>query len=908
MRYNNRILCYLLVAIAASVSGCDELYWDSSLYDLYGKEDGTLNWCGTYDSEGKIVKKGDVVRLVKLKDDMRYEYTCADLDKNERCTGVNVKICNIGDINTPCAEYSAVDYKLSKEEKLYKTSFHNNACPTSFTCRNISKQDTIDNAGNSSAPTDGSENQLLVDKFECIIATCADTAVDLRSKDTCGGCKIDCTDEDQTCDDGRCVRIQRCEQDKLTCRCSGSVTDGTFKCTTPSKDESIPKEELVCIDSTSDQMCGIATCEEYDGKEVCPADKSCKTDSGVSQCVCSQGTFPIKDGSCANPKSQEHCGIDVSHPEGVACTKGHICDGTNCVCATPFYQCGISPDQSNCVDLSSNPENCGFCGNNCLSQSANSECMNYQCVCPNDGIICNGRCINPKKDSSYCGATGSCNGDKAGVKCGSNQVCKDGNCTCISDAYFTVNYKDENGLTKSKCINMKTTGEDRYVLYCGSNQNNPDVHQNCEDIPNSKCGASGIGKAECQCDGLYIPHYDKSITDFNKLIKCIPINGDAHMCEYDPNTQDYVDCYKSCDGKDDEHCNKSFSNDKAWDCINNKCEPKCGLNKVECRNRWYDPINGEFKQSDEFVCLSDNLVNKDKPYDDSFDEKEKICKCLACPSTNPDEICLPINNPIDKGTNPSATFPHSLNHCSECYDSCPQMNYTRCIEDVSIHDRPYICSCLEDERRVTYNGKEYCLPKDYSTYNFVCNNNNGKTVCTCAQGYLDIDNDFSNGCEQSMANDPNQCGKGGTDTNYSNCNDNLDKYHTNIAICSAGTCLYQSCQDGYGDCNNKLNDGCENDLSSNDHCGACNQKCDLDCWLYQCTNKCTNKSGESNRYTCCVEGEVSKKYKLDQIQCCEGHKLYRYKHSALNPLCIFSDHYACFDKAPKDTKCWSEVK
>lgn len=137
MHNRKSIFCYLLATIAASVSGCDDLYWDSSLYDLYGKKDGTLNWCGTYDSDGQIVHKGDVVKLIKLVDNKRYEYTCLERNSDDTCTVMERKICDNDDINKECVESSLDDHKLSKEEKLYKTSFRNHACPTSFTCRSV---------------------------------------------------------------------------------------------------------------------------------------------------------------------------------------------------------------------------------------------------------------------------------------------------------------------------------------------------------------------------------------------------------------------------------------------------------------------------------------------------------------------------------------------------------------------------------------------------------------------------------------------------------------------------------------------------------------------------------------------------------------------------------------------------
>ncbi len=47
-----------------------------------------------------------------------------------------------------------------------------------------------------------------------------------------------------------------------------------------------------------------------------------------------------------------------------------------------------------------------------------------------------------------------------------------------------------------------------------------------------------------------------------------------------------------------------------------------------------------------------------------------------------------------------------------------------------------------------------------------------------------------------------------------------------MANCMAGTCGYDKCNGGFGDCDNKPSNGCETSTSSsNTHCGACNNTC-----------------------------------------------------------------------------------
>ncbi len=49
--------------------------------------------------------------------------------------------------------------------------------------------------------------------------------------------------------------------------------------------------------------------------------------------------------------------------------------------------------------------------------------------CSNEGVICDARCINPKTDNYFCGATDNCAGDdKNGTPCENGTVCEEGSC------------------------------------------------------------------------------------------------------------------------------------------------------------------------------------------------------------------------------------------------------------------------------------------------------------------------------------------------------------------------------------------------------------------------------------------------------------------------------------------------
>ena len=69
------------------------------------------------------------------------------------------------------------------------------------------------------------------------------------------------------------------------------------------------------------------------------------------------------------------------------------------------------------------------------------------------------------------------------------------------------------------------------------------------------------------------------------------------------------------------------------------------------------------------------------------------------------------------------------------------------------------------------------------------------------------------------------------------------------AACNGGECILAACNPGYADCNQDPSDGCETDLSSPSHCGACNAVCATaapNCApvgaSFECTNGCSGSA------------------------------------------------------------------
>jgi hypothetical protein len=157
----------------------------------------------------------------------------------------------------------------------------------------------------------------------------------------------------------------------------------------------------------------------------------------------------------------------------------------------------------------------------------------------------------------------------------------------------------------------------------------------------------------------------------------------------------------------------------------------------------------------------------------------------------------------------------------------------------------------------------------------LCMREHAKGVCNegvclivdCRQGYRDCDHKESNGCETSE-DDPENCGTcghvckidnasaaceagkcvvGKCEPGWGDCDKQADDCETELntlqncgkcggtckdvpnafASCSSGECGVDTCKPGFGDCDKKGNNGCEQSLDTLEHCNACETPCAL---------------------------------------------------------------------------------
>ncbi len=85
----------------------------------------------------------------------------------------------------------------------------------------------------------------------------------------------------------------------------------------------------------------------------------------------------------------------------------------------PGCSTGLSQCATGCVDLRSDPANCGACGNAC---PVGMGCVAGGCICPAGTSNCDGLCVETLTDERHCGACGQA--------CAAGQSCVSGSCQC----------------------------------------------------------------------------------------------------------------------------------------------------------------------------------------------------------------------------------------------------------------------------------------------------------------------------------------------------------------------------------------------------------------------------------------------------------------------------------------------
>ncbi len=287
-----------------------------------------------------------------------------------------------------------------------------------------------------------------------------------------------------------CPQGEGCSAGQCSTYCYGSSTGG-FACGSPS----MPDGGVNCSSCAGTTACnGICVTLSSDPNNcgacgnVCAAGESCTNGSCTPLCaageVCAAGLCaaecPVGQTSCGSQNGTKSCVLLSSDPAncgacGSACGASEACVDGACVASCGAgagaadagvasgggptlpdggvncsYSPGTSACGSSCVNLESDPGNCGACAHACTEGQVCSAgscgpicpgggaCANGLCAtgCPTGTTACGGgnssstaACVDTMTDSRNCGG--------CGVACADGEVCAGGTCqsTCGSNSY-----------------------------------------------------------------------------------------------------------------------------------------------------------------------------------------------------------------------------------------------------------------------------------------------------------------------------------------------------------------------------------------------------------------------------------------------------------------------------------------
>jgi alpha-tubulin suppressor-like RCC1 family protein len=173
----------------------------------------------------------------------------------------------------------------------------------------------------------------------------------------------------------------------------------------------------------------------------CATNTTSPTDAGADGPAvvnpCGPGTAKMCGDTCVDVQSDfQNCG-DC----GNVCPTDQVCSHGTCavVCGGGSSRCG-----NNCVDLKSDPNNCGGCNNQCAGGQV---CSNATCAltCQQPLTNCNGGCVDTVSDNGNCGTCGNA--------CPDGETCVGGTCQASCQSPWQ---SCPNGDAGTTCVDVKS--------------------------------------------------------------------------------------------------------------------------------------------------------------------------------------------------------------------------------------------------------------------------------------------------------------------------------------------------------------------------------------------------------------------------------------------------------------------
>lgn len=642
----------------------------------------------------------------------------------------------------------------------------------------------------------GEEGGTCINAIAAVCDRDADCPMGSRCHDET--CRIDCSSEESNC-----LKDQICTSAGV-CRGTDEAHDPFVEGTT-GEPCSVPGdcESKVCDDS----RCTEARCDD----EVENGDES-DVDCGGTCPGCAPSERCRSAADCEAPPDDDEASVK--------------CEENTCllVCSTSgLDDCNRDPEDGCEVNLIEDEQNCGSCGSECAPENAESGvCQNGQCLidfehggCVLDYDDCDGRAdngceTNLKEESDHCGAC-----DAACSQAHGSAACHEGVCEIDCDK----DYGDCDLDARSNGCEIRT---DVSVLNCSSCENECDIgsSQQTPFCAGGTCGLSACaeGKGDCDGDGTCTddlsqlsncgdcgiecavargtPTCEAKNSGFSCKILSCDVSADAEWhdcngsyadgCEVDVlrSTQNCGGCVGgSGPGK---NCDQILSDDAlhvaSVGCEVGLCEIKtCDAGFADCDA---DPSNG---------C--------------EVNTSDSATRCGGCSSGDPKPGSgLNCNSQWAEATGNCLDSVCVFDDCKSGFGNCGGGLADGCETDTS--DSSSDCGTC---------GLICQTPSGTSTN--LCSNSS--CLPSCSGSFESCDSIGQNGCETDTSLTVLHCGACGN-----NCNTTKHP-SVNLSSCQAGACSVQSCVSANAaDCNENWSDGCEVDLKNDpDNCNACGSPC-----------------------------------------------------------------------------------
>ncbi len=570
------------------------------------------------------------------------------------------------------------------------------------------------------------------------------------------------------------------------------------------------------------------------------------------------------------------CDKAVVCPDGYACdpsghctpVNGSTCNGQTCTCADGLVVCDGA-----CVDVQTNAAHCGECGNACSAAHGSAACVAGVCTvsaCDDGHADCDGQIATGCEtvlatDERNCGACGIACDAAHGVP-----DCSGGVCTIAS---CFAGFRD--------CDTKLSTGCE--VDYLNDVNNCGGCAITCPAVNGQAQCLAGLCGVQCadgyaNCDGAVLNGCETDITSPQSCGSC------GNKCETPGATP-------GCAGG---HCVVQACDEGRFDCdgqVKNGCEVdltsdvnNCGVCGTVCSVAQGTPacVKG--------VC---KVASCDPGYDDCNGDPADGCETNkdveaancgacghACSTAHGEFYCAggkctkrqcaqgwdECNNDPSDGC--ETNVDSDVSNCGHCRTGCanPPGGTAACVHGVcgiKSCSTSYFADCntnagdgCEVDLRTNLTNCGTCghdCTKDLGASKNVAAAACENSICvikTCSTGFLDCNGKTSDGCEVNSTSDINNC---------SRCGNICALPHVSQNACVGSKCTYQGqCQNGWGDCDGNISNGCETNVSIGvfvpftnqvNRCGSCNAQL---CGYPYMDNTCSN--GTCHPGTNCLNG------------------------------------------------------